>query len=252
MKQRFLSGIILFIFSLLISSCGLDTFYFLNPPTSIVYSITYDNSDASKNYLGFWTNDSQSHLPSDFSFDGTLVYYRIYTDSNTVANVINEISSVNNSSNYNTAVERLISKKYRPLHYFDGTTKKELKINNGATSSVEIRLSDYNEINSTNPDQLYTDHISIAGTVIGTPLREYGSNLTFNFGWCGYTGYEQTCKCPESNDDDFEGGSPSDGWYYINLYAFGYGHDTTFKTYYSNVLHLGCLKVKSPSHNNWD
>nr|WP_318659669.1 hypothetical protein [uncultured Treponema sp.] len=256
MKQRVLSGIILSFFSLLISSCGLDTFYFLNAPRAIVHSVTYENSDPLINYLSFNTYENQSHLPSDFSFDGTLIYYRIYTNTNSIASLDAEINSVNNSSNYNTAVEKLISKKYQPLYYLSGGTKKQFAIdrNNfslGSVKNIEIRLSDYNGISSVSPEASYLDHISVNGTVVGTPLREHGSKNSFNFGWCNYAGNTETCKCPASGDDDFEDGTVTDGWYYINLYAFAYGHDTTFKTYYSNVLHLGCLKVKSPSDNNW-
>lgn len=251
MKQRVLSGIILSFFSLLISSCGLDTFYFLNAPRAIVHSVTYANEEASRNYLSFYTNENQSHLPSDFSFDGTLIYYRIYTNTNSIASFDAEINSVNNSSNYNTAVEKLISKKYQPLYYLSGGTPYQLEIKTGYSAEVEIRLSDYNGINSVSPEASYLDHISVDGTVIGKPLRQIGSKNSFNFGWCNYAGNTETCKCPASGDDDFEDGTVTDGWYYINLYAFAYGHDTTFKTYYSNVLHLGCLKVKSPSDNNW-
>jgi len=252
-KKRIEISFLFFFIIAILSSCGLDTFYVIMPPVHYDHKPAITNSDALDNYVEFRTNENQPQLPSDFYFAGTTVYYRIYSDTNTVENFNNLIESVNTSSNYNAAADKLLAAGYQILQYrADGATSNSgLTIEPiGSSQVVKIRLSDYNEITDT-PNAEYQDQIEINGFRIGRPRRVSENNLTFNFGRCERSGYETTCKRPVPNDSDYEGNSTSEEWYYINLYAMASGHDTTFKTYYSNVLHLGCLKVKVPSDTNW-
>ncbi|MBP5402318.1 MAG: hypothetical protein J6Y36_04065 [Treponema sp.] len=237
-----------------LSSCGLDTFYVIYPPTHVTHSPALINDDGSNNYVEFYTNENQAQLPSDFYFAGTSVYYKIYSDSSKMEQFKSQIDSLNNSSNYSSAADKIFSTGYTILKYAASgdAHAKELTIAPiGSSQLVYIRLSDYNEISDLNPTEIFKDHISISGTTIGSPRRSVGDTLTFNFGRSNRSEFSATCRIPNSGEADYADSSTSAELYYIDLYALASGHDTTFTPYYSKVLHLGYLKVRVPSETNW-
>lgn len=255
--KKILSGIcIALFFSMTFLSCGLDTFYVVPAPYTTGNVLPIDNNDFNNNIVSFRTNESG--MSSDFSFDGTTVYYKIFSSRDTCFNSYTRIDAVNNESNYSAASEAVIN-GYSQLKCVNNTTNfVEFFIvrPSGSNTSVEIRLTNYYAPGTENPDAKYVSYIKINNHVESTPVRTQCENAnykSFDFGWHNYSSYTDMCEIPSSswNSKEFEGSTPSDGIYYIDLYAIAYGHDVTYTPYYSKPLHLGVIKVKSNSDFNY-
>ncbi|MCR5613611.1 hypothetical protein [Treponema sp.] len=229
-------------------SCGLDTFYTLEPPLYVQHQPLYDNTDYSHKYYEFYTNDAVNKSLTSFTYLGTAVYYRIYKNYSTLVTKNASINAVNNSSNYNTAAERLISMGYKQLNTTNGEITPLIGVSPTINAQrVKIRLTDYNAIGTTSPIAEYQPQIIINGTLIGQPRRVEG-NHTFDF---GRNAKESNSPLPSSTDADFEDGNFStENIYYVDLYAVAVGRDTTYTTYYSNVLHLGVVAIDSSKEVN--
>lgn len=251
--KKILSGIcIALFFSMTFLSCGLDTFYVVPQPNVLTSFATETNSDAQYNYVKFST--SENGMSSDFDFDGTVIYYKIYSSSETCNRIHTDIDAVNTESNYEQATNKVRS-SYQILKCEDNVQNIQEFIvpGTGINKEVEIRLVDNYETDS--PISQYESYIKISGVNVYKPLRyliQNSTKRTFNFGWRNKTGYSDVCATPASGDNDFDGGSVSDnGYYYIDLYAVAYGHDVTYTQYYSRPAHLGVIKVKPSTPNNW-
>lgn len=247
--------VFLFFSAFFFSACGLDTFYNLEPPVVTHHAPIYNNEDASQKYFEFSTNDATNNTlnGSGFKYLGTVVFYRIYANAQTMESHSNSIQSVNNSTNYNAAADRIRSYGYQQLYTTLGET--DFVIQPGAGSRrVKIRLTDNNEYNSPDPDPLFLPYIEIDGVSSGKPKRATdGAKGKYTFDFGREADELETCKKPVSGDSDFESGSFSSGYsdtYFVNLYAVAVGQDTTFTEYYSNVLHLGAVSIDSTSKRN--
>lgn len=235
-----------------LTSCGLDTFYLLKGPLTFINRPEISNITPDNNFVEFETYENQN-LPGDFSFTGTVVYYKIYASKDTATSDINTIDSKNNDSNYGAAAELLLSKGYKELRTDTSGDSAFLIANTGTTKRVKIRLTDYNLKSDLNPAADTIASIYINNVDIGQKPRRCETvnrkNLKFNF---GRSTSDDESPLPDSNDVDFDHASVSDGMYYVNMYALAIGHDVTFKNYYSNVLYLGTIKICSSSENNWN
>lgn len=251
-KKNFNLVLVIFFVTSIFCACGLDTFYNLQPPVSKVHEPTYSTASPTDKYFQFNTNDSANKnlSLSGFNYLGTAVYYRIYQNYSAMISKNESIQSVNNDTNYNAAAERLISYGYQELNCVPDADSPLIKPGAGNSVSVRIRLTDYNEYKSPNPDRIYLPHIYVDGNEIGVPRRQEGK-YSFDF---GRVSDEPTLvKIPSSSDSDFESGSFSSGYdntYFVDLYAVAVGRDTTYTTYYSNVLHLGAVSINASSKTN--
>ncbi|MBQ0003079.1 MAG: hypothetical protein KBT21_06035 [Treponema sp.] len=231
-------------------SCGLDTFYIIPSPSEINL-LTISNDDPGNNKVSFRTNETG--IASDFSFDGTYIYYRIFATKEACESSYTAIDAVNNDSNYETASNRIIS-SYKIIKFIDsGNNVDDYLIGYaGLNRNIEIRLTNYFLPDS--PMAEYMSFIKIDGLSNYKPVRSESTSSNpkyFDFGWRSFSGYNDTCALPDKDSEDFDKGTSSDGYYYIDLYAIAIGHDTTIKTYRSRPLHLGVIKVNSKASNNW-
>jgi hypothetical protein len=96
-----------------LTSCGLDEYYILEPPTVAYNTSYYSTADYTKWFYEFKTNetansDYYASKKAGFVFLGTEIYYKIYNNYSTLASEKSAISSVNTSSNYSAAATRMI------------------------------------------------------------------------------------------------------------------------------------------------
>lgn len=235
-------------------SCGLDTFYYLEGPFSATNQPAISNSDYNNNYVEFITNENQD-ISSDFNFIGTLVYYKIYGDYSSAQSDYSAIESRNTESNYGAAFEYIENRGYQELRTSTSGEDSFVIPATGQNKKVRIRLTDYGTYPATDIDQGMKALILIDDSEAGVPRRaesSSGTNLSFNFGWYDTTGNNYTYSPPVSGDVDFNGTTPSEGKYYVNLYAVATGLDVTYTRYYSaTVLYLGTIQISSSSENNW-
>lgn len=255
--KKILSGIFsALFFSMTFLSCGLDTFYTVPAPyQSGKGTLSIENNDPNNNTVSFITNEIG--LASDFSFDGTSVYYKIFSSKDACINSYVKIDSVNNDSNYSAASDK-VRNEYSQLKYISSSGDVEyfVVLPSGSNSSVEIRLTDYYTPDTQNPDTRNISYIKINSSISYSPARTEcttANKKIFNFGWQKHSGYTESCELPSSSwsSKEFSGGTSTDGWYYIDLYTLAYGHDTTWTQYYSKPFHLGVIKVKADSEMNY-
>ena len=236
-------------FALLVfCGCGLDTYYVLDQaPRRGNYPS--DDSDYAQRYFEFWAAPNSNTGNSEFHFLGTYVYYRIYSNPSTMNSNHLSIEAVNNSSNYSAAAERMIGLGYKELYTSNGS-RSPLVSESVGTAYVRIRLTNNDE--NGHGDIGHAAQIEIGGVNVGIPRRSRGQSYSFDFGRNGkaeYSGRGINYDLPIS-DEDFYGGSPSDGKYYVDMYAVAAGRDTTFARYYSNVTYLGSITINANEENN--
>ena len=237
-KHIFLFAPSVFFSLFFFSACGLDTYYTLSAPPAVIHTVNYSDSDPAQNYVAFRTakNDSDS----SFRFLGTAVYYRIYASSSVMLNHMSSISSVNTTSDYSAAANRMIGYGYQQLNTSDGSIQPLLS---AESAEVSIRLTNNHEAVSSGIEN--TAQITV---ISKTPRRALGTNKTFDFGRyydSAYSSQKDNYAPPVSGDEDFENGDVKDKKYYVNMYAVAVGRDSTYTMYYSNVLHLGTVVINA-------
>lgn len=226
-----------------LTSCGLDTFYILDPPKNIIHQPSYNNIDKIYNYFEFETNENG--FDGSFKFSGTDVYYKIYNNHTTMQGEVDKIVTLADSeTNSSSATDYLLnSYKYSKLTYENNTNETLIPYKN-KSRKVRIRLTDFqNEVEN-------SSRITVDGTFVGIPLRNSSDKLTFNFGRTSLD-YEIN-KIPESSDDDVKSSSSSsvNGEWYVAMFAIAVGKDTTFAPINSIPLYLGSVTIDSNSEDN--
>ncbi|MBR4386838.1 MAG: hypothetical protein IKP51_09990 [Treponema sp.] len=254
-----------FAFLLLLEACGLDSFYYLDPPVTDGHISYYTTEDGILRYFSFVTNEESSlgdndqyfSSSSELVFLGTEVYYKIYTSYSTMVNVENAIDSLNSSSsNYAAAAESLIeSRGYKPLKFSHGSFSPLVEAGSSPNNRhVYIRLNDYGSETdyskgiciSNHPMDKYSlsDALMHNGNPV-LPRRYINANYGFNFG------QDDNNPLPKSGDADVNySGSPSGGIWYVDMYAVSVGRDTSYSTSYSKVLFLGSTKISESDYQN--
>lgn len=148
----FLSAALTFLLKL--SGCGLEEFYYLEPPRTDGHTAYSTTQDKTTNYFSFITTESgfnasyiknsPSYAGSEFECLGTEVYYKIYNASSSVSSVADRISSLNSSTSSSTSAAEYLTETagYKTLRLFpkDDTP---LITATGQNRYVYIRLSDY-------------------------------------------------------------------------------------------------------------
>lgn len=241
----------LFLFN---TGCGLDTFYMIDAPYSVIHQPTYDNIDYSYRYFDFWTNETVEI--EGFDFRGTEVYYKIYNNYSQMSSEISTLQSLANDSEKNvTAADKMIN----PTDS-GGYAYKELKVSGkyesplipatGVNQRIYIRLTDYQSM----PD--YSARIctiqdgeekylyeSESKTI---PVRNSSDIRTFNF---GRSGQYDTLPTKDDNDVKIDTENKSEYWY-VAMFAVAVGYDYTFAVYRSNILYLGSVRIDATSQDN--
>lgn len=235
-------------FALLVfCGCGLDTYYVLDQAPRVGRTPNYNENDPALLYFEFDAAPNSNVGNSEFRFLGTFVYYKIYSNPSTMNSNHNSIEAVNNSSNYSAAAERMIGLGYKELYTNKGSRSPLVPESDG-TAHVRIRLTNFQETG--NGEIANEAQIRIGTTYVGIPRRSRGQSYSFDFGRSKDSNNEINNDPPNSGDEDFDGGSPSDGKYYVDMYAVAAGRDTTFARYYSNVTYLGSITINASSEHN--
>ena len=260
-----LKYLVAFVFLLLLEACGLDTFYYLDPPITDGHTSYYD-TESIRRYFSFVTNEESSlgdndqyfSSSSELVFLGTEVYYKIYNNYSTMVSAENAIDSLNSSSsNYAAAAESLIeSRGYKPLKFSSGSFVPLVEAGSSPNNRhVYIRLNDYGtEVDyskgiciSSQPMDRYSpaDALMHNGQPV-MPRRYINSNYGFNFG------QDDNNPLPRNGDADvnYSGSASESGSWYVDMYAVSVGRDTSYSTSYSKVLFLGSVKIQESDYSD--
>lgn len=215
--------IVFFIAFLLLFSCGLDVYYFVEPPFNS--SVIVNPSDPSEQYFSFTAADaSNSEMEElaggNFKFLGTDVYYKIYSDLSTLQSQRNSINSSNTEYTENgiNRLNNLGFQKISSSNYSDPLIKKAT-----SNQSVSIRLF-YSDP--------YDAEILVNQNDIGKPLRYNGESFEISAG--------TILQGLDVNTTNLDESSPS---YYVLLYAVSVSTLNLSQRIYSSLCPLGYLQL---------
>lgn len=217
------------------SACGLDTFYYLDPPISIDFIDETESlsNDPSKQFVSFAT--ASSNADNADIFQGSSVYYKIYNSPDQLFNNKKSIENINKEYT-NQGMELLISWGYQPL-----TTDKVDTVNlvaAGGSQEVTIRL--WNQTLD-GEGYKYPARIQVGGNDIGIPVRSVNDNFfSFNSSVDGDSPYSLPMEGQE--DVRFSTGAGTSTWY-VALYAVSTGMSPSLTPVYSQVVYLGSLAI---------
>lgn len=218
------------------SACGLDTFYYLDPPISrhFIDDASSLSNDPSNQFVSFIT--ASSNADNADIFQGSSVYYKIYNSSDQLFNNKKSIENINKEYT-NQGMELLISWGYQPL-----TTDKVDTVNlvsAGGSQEVTIRL--WNQTLDGDGNYTYPARIQVGGNDIGIPVRSVNDNFfSFNSSVDGDSPYSLPMEGQE--DVSFSTGAGTSTWY-VALYAVSTGMSPSLTPVYSQVVYLGSLAI---------
>lgn len=213
--------VVFFIAFLLLFSCGLDVYYFVEPPFNS--SVIVNPSDPSEQYFSFTSADANNKKLQDggnFKFLGTDVYYKIYSDLSTLQSQRNSINSSNTEYTENgiNRLNNLGFQKISSSNYSDPLIKKAT-----SNQSVSIRLF-YSDP--------YDAEILVNQNDIGKPLRYNGEPFEISAG--------TILQGLDVNTTNLDESSPS---YYVLLYAVSVSTLNLSQRIYSSLCPLGYLQL---------
>ncbi len=215
------------IFALLLTSCGLKTFYVIDPPLNASPPNPADgdiiNSLVLSNSFSFLSRDLSS---STFINPGTEIYYRIYQDQEDLQSDAIKINDANDEDT-NNGYKQIISLNYKKLESTRGGENPFVPSSGGVTTVI---LTDKG---------LEVSNIFISGVSTGTKPTRWNDSF-FNFDDT-YEVDNSDYNIPKDGDADFESGS-GETYQFVNAYAFSTGMDSsTFTPVQSEILSLGFL-----------
>lgn len=237
-KFSFLCFACLILFNLpFFSACGLDTFYVINPPATIVHEPVYSNIDTTEHYFEFYTFES---VYSGIKFLGTDVYYKIYRNAGNMEteykNIVATASNVDTAAN---APSRMIDTyKFKTLETNVLSSNSVLIPAAGSNRRIKIRLSDSSTYNA----EILVNDANIYGSADRVlPVRNITSiqTPTFSFSKSPYN----PVPIPKADDSDVSYGSGNDNEWYVCMFAVAVAQDANYSQIYSNVLYLGSVKI---------
>lgn len=218
------------------SACGLDTFYYLDPPISrhFIDDASSLSNDPSNQFVSFIT--ASPNADNADIFQGSSVYYKIYNSPDQLFNNKKSIENINKEYT-NQGMELLISWGYQPL-----TTDKVDTVNlvaAGGSQEVTIRL--WNQTLDGEGNYTYPARIQVGGNDIGIPVRSVNDNFfSFNSSVDGDSPYSLPMEGQE--DVSFSTGAGTSTWY-VALYAVSTGMSPSLTPVYSQVVYLGSLAI---------
>jgi hypothetical protein len=239
------------------SGCGLDEYYVVEAPVT-AYNIPAVTSSTSQGYdvkyFDFLTRDSANSDLSSSGFDylGTAVYYKIYNNYSTMNTAVSAITSLNSSTTYSAAADKMIDTYgYRELSTTSGTLSPLISAGSN-DRRVYIRLMNYQDGDYTAKIIIGYDGSDFTGSGNYVPLRNISGTHSFDFGRTSED--SDLNKVPVNGDSDVNYSSSfSDDdktvWY-VDMFAVAVGRDTTYTKYYSKVLHLGSISIDTSEEDN--
>lgn len=253
---KLLSVLQIYLFIFLNLACGLDSFYYLDPPLQLNEPY-YSGSDPLTRYFSFQTNETSAtsevnasylNASSSFLFSGTEVYYKIYNNYSTMLSVQTRVDSyTSDSTNVSSAADYLINTaKYVQLNTSSGSISPLISAV-GENRYCYIRLMDYGN------DSAYQNVICVGSqqltsysdsnnsiTNIYFPRRSINSKYGFNF-----NSDDENNPLPVQNDEDvtYSSSSSESGTWYVDMYAISAGRDETFSWSYSIPRRLGSIAI---------
>lgn len=243
-SKKIIFEIMLFVcFIFLTTSCGLDEVFYIEAPSSI--NVPYSSPTSKVSYDRAYFEFSPSPVPENLDFDGTYVYYKIYSNYTTCSNEFSALNTLanSNSSKYSSATSLMNTYKFQKLRILNSTADPIIP---PGSSNVRIRLTTYNE----ETGDYLRRMVFFNNADRGAPARYY-DNRYFDF-----NRNSQNFNAPLPRTTSFEDDvstnetvSESNVWY-VTLYAFGAGHDASFSTYYSPICYLGTIAINATSNDN--
>ena len=223
---------------LFFSACGLDTFYYLDPPISMTFidEATSLSNDPSKQFVSFVT--AASHADTTDIFQGTSVYYKIYNSPDQLLSNKNNIANINTEYT-NQGMERLISWGYQPL-----TTDQVDTVNlvsAGGAQTVSIRLWNQTPAPNSPVNYEYPAEIRVNGQDKGIPVRSVDDKF-FSFNSTVEASSPYSVPVEGQEDVTFTTGAGTSTWY-VALYAVSTGMSPSLTPVYSQVVYLGSLAI---------
>lgn len=218
-------------------SCGIDYYIYLypvvdrnpDPCTSYENPETYDINN---NLFGFKTRDSVNSPISNYQ--GYMVYYRIYNNSDTMLSDVNYINNYNSNDDYKANIISYIeNRNFKRLYCENQSFAAPLINKSNSDRTVKIRLVS---------EQDYGTGIKINDVLLGTPIRNISSSPykpEYFFDTDKFS-QEDTDISFTQGDVNFE---DVDTWY-VSAYVLTYGIDDVYSPVYSSALWLGCSVIK--------
>lgn len=238
-------------FIILNSGCGLDEYYVLGEPVRDKYPVwtSTDEVPYENRIFEFYTNENSDYDGSGFEVSGTNVYYKIYSSLSTCASEYSSLNTLVNSTSTKASSASSLINKFQKLKIDGSGTSSDVTIphtTSKRSQRVRIRLTTYLEDQT---DKELIASVRIGDDNVGIPIRsiEESSKLHFDF---KRDSVNYRAPIPVSGDADTNGSSSTDGYWYVTLYAFSVGHDSTFTDYYSPIVHLGTLRIDANSYYN--
>lgn len=218
-------------------SCGIDYYIYLypvvdrnpDPCTSYENPETYDINN---NLFGFKTRDSANSSISNYQ--GYMVYYRIYNNSDTMLSDMNYINNYNSNDDYKANIISYIeNRNFKRLYCENQSFAAPLINKSNSDRTVKIRLVS---------EQDYGTGITINDVLLGTPIRNISSS-PYNPEYF----FDTDKFSQEDSDISFTQGDVNfedvDTWY-VSAYVLTYGIDDVYSPVYSSALWLGCSVIK--------
>lgn len=227
-------------FLLSFSSCGMETFYYLDPPVSrdFIDEAASPSLDPAKQFVSFVTAPNTG---SQDVFQGTAVYYRIFNSPDQLLSNKASIESIN--AEYSSqGMERLVSWGYQPLSA-SGLATANL-VSAGGAKRVSIRL--YNEDPDPSGRYAYPAEVLVDGRSVGVPLRSV-EGKTFSFDADAEPDSADSVPAEGQADVSFAAGFGTSIWY-VALYAVSAGTSPSLTPVYSQVVYLGSLAIEPASN----
>lgn len=237
MKKSLLVSSWLFLL-FLFSACGLDTFYYLNPPISwnFIDEAASLSTDPSNEFVSFVTSlNSESRE----IFQGTSVYYKIYNSPTQLLSHKTTIENINTEYS-DQGIERLNNWGYQPLTTTELTTANLVSASD-LIKEVSIRLSNQVPNPQVPGSYMYPADVTIDNVSIGIPLRSI-DNKTFSFSTTAED--SSIYSIPKEGEEDvyFTANAETSTWY-VALYGITTGTSPSLTPVYSRVIYLGSLAI---------
>lgn len=218
-------------------SCGIDYYIYLypvvdrnpDPCTSYENPETYDKNN---NLFGFRTRDSANSSISNYQ--GYMVYYRIYNNSDTMLSDMNYINNYNSNDDYKANIISYIeNRNFKRLYCENQSFAAPLINKSNSDRTVKIRLVS---------EQDYGTGITVDDVILGIPIRNTSSS-PYNPEYF----FDTDKFSQEDSDISFTQGDVNfedvDTWY-VSAYVLTYGIDDVYSPVYSSALWLGCSVIK--------
>ncbi len=208
---------------LLLFSCGLDVYYFIEPPFNSS-SISNPADDVSQ-FFSFTTNGVNNRDPGivgDMNYLGTQVYYKLYTNDSDLKSQRDSINSANIEYTEN-GIDKLLALGFQKLScssYSDPLIRKTPSPKN---QNIKITFN----------NGYYSSEILVDDENLGIPLRY--DNTPFSLENLSV----QDLDVYDSNND-----SEEDASFYILMYAVSVGTVNLSQRIYSSLCYLGFLQLQ--------